>query len=105
MDKAAAIKTATQYLKTISHKYKIERAWLFRSFAKGAPHPDSDIDLAIVFQSVDDIIDRQIELLQLRRDADLRIEPHPFAAADFTRSNPVVAEILKNGIELRDYVA
>jgi predicted nucleotidyltransferase len=105
MDKNEAIKIATRYVDTISKKYQIERAILFGSFAKGTNHPDSDIDIAIVFKTVDDIIDLQIQLMQLRSDDDLLIEPHPFKISDFHISNPVVAEITKNGIEIINHAA
>jgi len=78
---------------------------LFCSYAKGTNHVDSDIDLAIIFKSIDDIIDMQIELMKMRTDDDLMIEPHPFSLSDFQASNPVVSEILKNGIELKNYAA
>ena len=78
---------------------------LFGYFAKGTNHEDSDIDLAIIFKSIDDIIDMQIELMKMRTDDDLMIEPHPFSLSDFQSSNPVVAEILKTGIELINYAA
>lgn len=100
MDKNEAIKIAKRYIDSISDKFQIESAILFGSFAKGTNHPDSDIDIAIVFKTVDDIIDLQIQLMQLRSDDDLLIEPHPFNISDFHISNPVVAEIKKNGIEI-----
>jgi predicted nucleotidyltransferase len=100
MDKSEAIELAKSYVKKISHKYKIENAILFGSFAKGTNHADSDIDIAIIFRSVGDIIDLQIELMKMRSDDDLIIEPHPFKKSDFNLSNPVVAEIIKNGIEI-----
>lgn len=100
MDKNEAIEIAKKYIDNVSRRYKISSVILFGSFAKGTNHSDSDIDLAIVFESVDDIIEMQIELLRLRTDDDLLIEPHPFQMADFNLSNPVVSEILKNGIEL-----
>jgi predicted nucleotidyltransferase len=105
MDKNEAIKIAKRYIRNVSSHYQINSVVLFGSFAKGTQHSDSDIDLAIVFESVDDIIDMQIELLKLRTDDDLLIEPHPFQMADFTSSNPVVSEILKNGIKLADFAA
>lgn len=71
---------------------------MFGSFAKGTNHKDSDIDIAIVVGDVPDIIDAQFEMMKLRRKVDLRIEPHPFDATDFTNENPVVSEILKYGI-------
>ena len=105
MDKNEAIKIAKRYIDSISRKYEIENAILFGSFAKGTNHPDSDIDIAIVFKSSVDIIDLQIELMCLRSDDDLIIEPHPFTLSDFNCSNPVVEEILRNGIELTNFAA
>ena len=105
MDKADAIKIAERYISLVCKKYKIEKVLLFGSFAKGTNHMDSDIDLAIIFKSIDDIIDLQIELMKLRTDNDLLIEPHPFRAIDFQISNPVVSEIMKNGIEIVNYAA
>jgi len=57
MDKKEAIKIAKRYVDSIRKKYQIENAILFGSFAKGTNHPDSDIDIAIVFKAVDDVID------------------------------------------------
>jgi len=105
MDKKDAIKIAKRYIGIINKKYPIENVFLFGSFAKGTNHPDSDIDLAIIFKSVEDIIDMQIELMQMRSDDDLMIEPHPFKQSDFHLSNPIVAEIIKNGVELKNYAA
>lgn len=105
MDKAGAIKIAERYISLVGKKYKIENAILFGSFAKGTNRTDSDIDLAIIFKSIDDIIDLQIELLKMRTDDDLLIEPHPFRVIDFQISNPVVSEILKTGIEIVKYAA
>ena len=105
MDKEGAIKIAERYISLVGKKYKIENAILFGSFAKGTNRIDSDIDLAIIFKSIDDIIDLQIELMKMRTGDDLLIEPHQFSANDFKSSNPVVSEILKNGIEIVNYAA
>jgi uncharacterized protein len=105
MDKREAIRIADVYIDSISTKYNILQAILFGSFAKGTHHDDSDIDLALVINNVSDIIDTQIDLMKLRRNIDLRIEPHPFMISDFNNSNPVVHEILKYGIVLRKHVA
>ncbi|MBI9039676.1 MAG: nucleotidyltransferase domain-containing protein [Bacteroidales bacterium] len=103
MDKSEAIKIAIRYTDSISRKYRIENVILFGSYAKGTNHADSDIDLAIIFTSIDDIIDMQIELMKMRTDDDLMIEPHPYSLSDFQTSDPVVSEILKNGVELKNY--
>src|SRR4030066_610839 len=103
MDKNEAIMIARRYRDSVSKKYQVENAILFGSFAKGTYHADSDIDLALIFKKVDDIIEMQIELMCLRGDDDLLIEPHPFTVSDFKITNPVVAEILKNGIDIINY--
>ena len=105
MDKSEAIKIAKRYINAVSCRYQVENVILFGSFAKGTSHADSDIDLAIIFKSIDDIIEMQIDLMKLRTDDDLLIEPHPFKMSDFNLSNPVVSEILKHGIELKNFVA
>jgi len=97
MDKSEAINIAKRYIDLINHKYKIENVILFGSYAKGTYHVDSDIDLAIIVKSVDDIIDMQIELMKMRTDDDLMIEPHPFSLSDFNVSNPVASDIIKTG--------
>jgi uncharacterized protein len=105
MDKNKAVKKAKRYLELVSKKYQIENAILFGSYACGTHYEDSDIDLAIIFKKIDDKIDMQTELMCLRSDDDLLIEPHPFSASDFNITNPIVAEILKNGIEIKHYTA
>jgi predicted nucleotidyltransferase len=105
MDKNEAINLAKSYIATIQDKYQIEKVILFGSYAKGTNHDDSDIDLAILLKNVEDTIETQIDLMCLRRDQDLIIEPHPFAIIDFNDSNPVVAEIKKNGIEIINHAA
>ena len=102
MDKKEAINIAKQYAKLIDEKFQVEKIILFGSYAKETFHEDSDIDLAIVFKTVDDIIDLQIELMIMRTDDELIIEPHPFRLSDFEKSDPIVHEILKNGIELSE---
>jgi predicted nucleotidyltransferase len=105
MDKNEAIKIAQRYSDLVSKKFKIENVILFGSFAKGSNCEDSDIDLAIVFKRIEDVIDLQIELMKMRTDDDLMIEPHPFSLSDFQTSNPIISEIIKNGIEIRNYAA
>lgn len=105
MDKREALKLAEDFIDLISSKYNIHQAILFGSFAKGTNHNDSDIDIAVIINNVADIIDTQIDLMKLRRNIDLRIEPHPFMKSDFNASNPVANEILKYGIIIKNNVA
>jgi predicted nucleotidyltransferase len=105
MDKGQAIEIAKKYIDFVKDQFDIQSVILFGSYAKGTNHEDSDIDIAIVLKHVDDIIDTQIELMKLRRRIDLRIEPHPFNYQDFNKTNPVVNEILKYGINIQSRVA
>lgn len=105
MDKNAAIKIAALYANKISKKFQVESVLIFGSFAKGTNHPDSDIDLAIIFKSISNVFDLQVELMCLRSDDDLLIEPHPFSTADLNTPGPLLKEILEHGIEIRNFAA
>jgi predicted nucleotidyltransferase len=49
---------------------------LFGSYAKGNAHKDSDIDIAIVVDNLnDDFLEKYNQLFKLRRGIDSRIEP------------------------------
>jgi uncharacterized protein len=68
--------------------------------AKGNDGPDSDMDIAIIFEDFPDSFDMQVELMKLRRKFDMKIEPHPFRKVDFNVSTPIAYEILKTGLEI-----
>lgn len=105
MDKRTAYEIAEKYIDSISSKYHISQAFLFGSYAKGTFHDDSDIDVAVIVENVEDIIDAQIDMMKLRRKIDLRIEPHPIMKSDFNNNDPLSFEILKYGIIIRGKVA
>lgn len=74
--------------------------YLFGSFAKGGARKWSDIDVAI-FSKRKETDDFVIQLGRLRREVDLRIEPHIFSEDDIkTISTPFVEEILRTGIKV-----
>ncbi len=100
MDKETAIIKAKKYAKSVCEKYDVKKILLFGSFAKGNYNKDSDIDLAIIVKTTDDIIDLQIELMQMRTDDELIIEPHPIYLSDFNYSNLLATEVKKYGIEI-----
>jgi predicted nucleotidyltransferase len=62
---------------------------LFGSQVRGNAHKDSDIDVAIILDRFDDskgnFLEVSTELVTMRRDIDLRIEPH-LLEADIDRS-------------------
>ncbi len=96
----SAINTARKYLKSLPLELDVRRAYIFGSHARGTQKEDSDIDIAVVLGKMDDFFEVQMELFRRRRKIDLRIEPHPFDASDFTENDPMAAEILSTGIEV-----
>ncbi|NUO09907.1 MAG: nucleotidyltransferase domain-containing protein [Candidatus Brocadia sp.] len=90
------------FLQMVSNsRLHLERAILFGSYATGAANKWSDIDIALVSKDFTGIgfYDRQ-RVNPFLIKVDSRIEPHPFKPEDFTEDNPMVKEILKQGIEI-----
>lgn len=101
MDKKRVIKIVNKYILFLKRKkYNITNVYLFGSYAKGNYHKDSDIDLAIIIKNLSDKFDTQVELMVLRRNFDLSIEPHPIDEDDFNTYHPLAGEIKKNGIRI-----
>ncbi|GHT54614.1 hypothetical protein AGMMS49982_19590 [Bacteroidia bacterium] len=100
MDKNEAINVARQYAQAVRTHYGSGRVFLFGSYAKGNYHEDSDIDLAVIFGDYENDFDRELELMRLRREIDLSIEPHAFRESEFTPQDPLAYEVLKYGCEI-----
>ena len=82
---------------------RIERVFLYGSFASGKTHSGSDLDLAII--SPDFGRDRYEErkmLLRLAWRIDPRIEPIPISSASYENDTwiPLIHEIRQKGIEI-----
>ena len=57
----------------------IEQFWLFGSYAKNNAHKDSDIDIALVVNHLENdysILNTEPILWRIKRQVDFRIEPH-----------------------------
>lgn len=103
MDKTEVLNIANNYLDWLMlHNYKYETAYLFGSYAKGNYQTDSDIDIAIVFDNLNDRFTTHVQLLMLSAKIDTRIEPHPLEKKEFNANNPLVNEIRKYGIILNN---
>jgi predicted nucleotidyltransferase len=85
-----------------NNNIKIEKVYLFGSYARGTAIEDSDIDIAIVSDdfSGDRFADRR-RVVPLRRKIDRRLDPIPYRTENFKENDPLVVEILKNGIEIK----
>lgn len=96
-------KIIKNYIGVITKKnIKIDKVYLFGSYAKGTSDGNSDIDIAIVSKdfSGDRFSDRRL-LVPLRRKIDRRLEQIPYRTENFKENDPLVVEILKNGIEIK----
>ncbi len=92
---------ARHFIEGIQKLYRIEAAYLYGSYAKGAPSEWSDIDIAIVSPDFsDDLLNERLTLTQLAIPLDNRIEPKPFNKRSFDPNDPLVHEIIKHGIPL-----
>ena len=81
MDKAEDVinkaKKYSELVKASNLPIQIDKTYLFGSFAKGTPHKDSDIDIAFVVSNWNGgYFDTIVPIWKLRRNIDLRIEPH-----------------------------
>ncbi len=80
---------------------RIQKAYIFGSYAKGKQTQWSDIDLALVSEEFEGnfYYDRQ-KIIPYLIKAKHYIEAHPFSPTDFTHDNPFVEEILETGMRV-----
>ncbi len=106
MDNRHAIEIVNKYVSFLVNEQKLNlyQVYLFGSYAKNKQNSDSDIDVAIVFQNLNDRIDMQLQLMKWRRNFDLSIEPHPFDKLEFNSNNPFAYEILTTGLKLDKFL-
>jgi len=97
MDKIEIINIVNEFATKVVEKYDCVGIFLFGSYAKGSYHIDSDIDIAVILKDYDNLMNIQLELMQIRRKIDSRIEPHPIKESDFNEGSPLINEIKKYG--------
>jgi len=99
MDKNEAILKVKQYKLLLDNYFKIEKVYLFGSYAKNNYREDSDIDVAIVVNNLEgDFFTTNPILWKLRRQIDDRIEP--ILLDSEKDNNNFLLEIEKYGIEI-----
>ncbi|MCL2194601.1 MAG: nucleotidyltransferase domain-containing protein [Oscillospiraceae bacterium] len=92
---------ALRYANEVKKNCNVVQLFLFGSTASGQNHADSDIDIAVVAQDFSgDRVEDTLRLMKMRRNIDLRIEPHAFLPNDFHQGNPFAAEIMQHGIRI-----
>ena len=77
MDQREAFEIAEQYAKiVVDNVDDVNKVVLYGSCARGTMGKDSDIDIAVIVDSVDDdFIAANVHLYRLSKKVDLRIEP------------------------------
>ena len=97
MDNAEIIEKLKKYKKLLAKQMKFNELILFGSHAKGTAHEDSDVDVAIVVDEIqDDYFSTRPLLWKIRREIDDRIEPILFEKNH--DDSGFLSEIIKNGI-------
>lgn len=76
MDKKQAVEIVKNYAEVVKKRLSVNKIILYGSHAKESARKDSDIDVAVVLDSIeDDYLSTGALLFKLSRDIDLRIEP------------------------------
>ena len=76
MDKSQVLEKVMQYTALVNENMKPQKIILYGSYAKGNSKEDSDIDIAIIVDKIDEnFLDTEVMLYKLRRHVDDRIEP------------------------------
>jgi len=100
MDKSEVISIVSKYKVLVSRHFDIENIILFGSYAKGNQKEDSDIDVAVVVNSMDlDFFTYAPLLWKLRREIDDRIEP--ILIEKNKDESGFLKEILKTGLIIK----
>lgn len=99
-----ALEVASEYIKKLREAgIRVNKAYLYGSYARETAKKDSDIDVAIISSDfTGDRFNDTLFLKKFRMNLDLRIEPLPMKPEDFIEENPIVSEILRYGIPLNE---
>lgn len=96
MDKGQAIELAKKYKAMVAERLPLKTLYLYGSYSKGNYREDSDIDIAVVVESLsDNYFDDTPLLWKLRRRISNLIEP---VLLTEDMDNPLYRDITKTGI-------
>jgi predicted nucleotidyltransferase len=101
MDKAEAIEKVRKYRLLLKEYFDLDKVYLFGSYAKETNREDSDLDVAIVVNSLEgDYFSITPLIWRLRRQIDDRIEP--ILIEKDNDCGGFLIEIQRNGIEITE---
>lgn len=95
------ISIAQKYLQTVKNVgIPVSKAYIFGSQINGKMHLGSDIDICVISPAFGK--DRQkerVQLMNLRDETTVLVEPHPYSPSDFQNHlDPLSLEVKKTGI-------
>jgi predicted nucleotidyltransferase len=97
-------KNLASYILDVIKAIPIDRVYLYGSYANGAPHEWSDVDVCFFsdYFHGKNRIDVLCELSRFARkyNPDICFEPNAFPTSELTNDNPFVKEILRTGKEI-----
>lgn len=97
MDNCEILTILSNYKVLVSKHFDVDKVVLYGSYAKGNQHTDSDIDVAVIVNSISDDYFTYAPLLwKLRRGIDDRIEP--ILIEKDNDASGFLSEILRTGI-------
>lgn len=98
---AGVTESVERFLTALRRIRRVEAAYLYGSQVQDYAREWSDIDLAVISPDFEhDLFQERLVLLRLAAEVDDRIEPSPFAPADFTPANPLAHEIHRSGVRV-----
>ena len=96
MDKEQSINIATRYKEIVADMLPLKALYLYGSYSKGNYRADSDIDIAVIVERLDDDYFKDTPLMwKLRRKISNRIEP---VLLTEDMDNHLYCDIIKTGI-------
>ncbi|MDE6396032.1 MAG: nucleotidyltransferase domain-containing protein [Muribaculaceae bacterium] len=96
MDKNQAIELARKYKRIVEQQMSIKALYLYGSYSKGNYHDDSDIDIAVIVDSLsDNYFSDTPKLWKLKRKISNLIEP-VLLTEDL--NNPLYSTVINSGI-------
>ena len=97
MDNREIINKIIDYKLLVSKYFDVDQVVLYGSFAKGNQHEDSDIDVAVIVNTIDqDFFEYAPLLWKLKRGIDDRIEP--ILIEKNNDVNGFLKEVLRTGL-------
>lgn len=98
VDQRKALDNARIYAKLVGEIIQPAKVVLYGSFAKGNWNENSDIDIAVIMNTIDDYLETSKKINKLTRGIDTRIEPVLLQSNE--DSSGFLSTVLNTGITL-----